>query len=1148
MMKNNGIRKMCKFGLIFLLLLPSLNVFSLPGMAVNQVFVDDHGAVPNDGLDDGQAIRKAADAAVALGAGTEVIFSTGTYHTSPPPTAWEFNTDGNLEGWTMMSQVTGEVSGGSLNLTITGSNPYMHSPNYLNMDAGKFKLLKIRMKNSTTSTSANIYWITDSDSTYNESKKKNITINALDTGYTEYVVDLNSHSGWSGVIKQIRVNPEYGAAVGTVNIDYIRAETPPLKAWDFNTDGDFEGWSMANQVTGSVSGGALNLTVSGSDPQIKSPDNLNINSGQYPKMTIRMKNETTATKGQLYWITDTDTTWDTNKRVEYTITANDSDYKEYSISLGSKLYWTGTIKQLRVDPEEGASSGVVKIGFIHLVPTTPILNIYNFLKDGISGITFKGTNTEIISTDPMAGMFKFTNSSNITVQGFTFDYQALPFVQGEVVAVDSTAGTFDYVVESGYTLLDDPRMADVSSKWGTVRDPSNVYLQKSTAKDFIDIKSWVKLNANTYRMTVPDNTKYVIGSANHLNTGDKFVMIIRGTANNIINFRECNTVTVQDVTVHASSGISVISYYTNALTVNNLNVVRRPASGRWVTTNADGVHVQAARSGPWIDNSTFEGMHDDAVAIYAKPSIITEVISTTQVKVSGFGGGKNPLAGDKIQVYDPVNGRTRGTATVTNVEALTGYAASSRAILTLDTAIIGMVAGVDHKTADTIYNLNTYASGFYVKNSTFRESRRYGNYLKASNGVIENNTYTNIGGSAVIIQNEPDAPNGPVADNILVKNNVIDGVAFLAVNGNATSYSSAIRITSEKLGFKMADERGQTNITIQNNTIKRILSRSGMYLSGVDNIQIIGTNSIEASSTDPVFDGKINGVKLTNASNVVVDGLTIIDPRAELDGGIVIDSASPNISTRNLSFTLAAGVPSVLYHAISAPTGLTGTVVSDTQINLDWADNTEATLASYNVYRSTTSGFTPSWNNRIAIGVTSSAFTDTGLSTSTTTYYYKVTAVDTAGVESAASKQAFGYLSDYNVDADFEGWSMMNQVTGTVSGGLLNLTVSGTDPYIRSADNLGMDASKYRTAKVKMRNNTTAATASFYFITNTDTVWNETKKVSFSITASDSKYTEYTVNLGSNAAWTGTIKRLRFDPENGASAGSVHVDSINIMN
>jgi Carbohydrate binding module (family 6)/Fibronectin type III domain len=91
----------------------------------------------------------------------------------------------------------------------------------------------------------------------------------------------------------------------------------------------------------------------------------------------------------------------------------------------------------------------------------------------------------------------------------------------------------------------------------------------------------------------------------------------------------------------------------------------------------------------------------------------------------------------------------------------------------------------------------------------------------------------------------------------------------------------------------------------------------------------------------------------------------------------------------------------------SAPTGLTAAAVSSSVIGLNWTAVTppaNCTISSYSVYRSTTSGFTPSSSNLIASGVTSTSYSSTGL-TASTTYYYIVEAVDAAG-NSPASAQA----------------------------------------------------------------------------------------------------------------------------------------------
>ena len=77
--------------------------------------------------------------------------------------------------------------------------------------------------------------------------------------------------------------------------------------------------------------------------------------------------------------------------------------------------------------------------------------------------------------------------------------------------------------------------------------------------------------------------------------------------------------------------------------------------------------------------------------------------------------------------------------------------------------------------------------------------------------------------------------------------------------------------------------------------------------------------------------------------------------------------------------------------------GLTVTPVGSTQLNLAWTANTETDLNHYNVYRGTTAGFAVTLGTTTPVGTpTTNSFSNTGLNPSTT-YYYKVSAVDNAG-------------------------------------------------------------------------------------------------------------------------------------------------------
>lgn len=108
----------------------------------------------------------------------------------------------------------------------------------------------------------------------------------------------------------------------------------------------------------------------------------------------------------------------------------------------------------------------------------------------------------------------------------------------------------------------------------------------------------------------------------------------------------------------------------------------------------------------------------------------------------------------------------------------------------------------------------------------------------------------------------------------------------------------------------------------------------------------------------------------------------------------------------SIQFPLSGGGGGHCTVVPAAPAGLSASAISSSQINLTWQAVTPPSgcTVTYSVFRSSTSGFTPSSSNEIASGLTATAFADSGLQEQTT-YYYKVKAVDAKGA-SPASRQA----------------------------------------------------------------------------------------------------------------------------------------------
>jgi hypothetical protein len=141
-----------------------------------------------------------------------------------------------------------------------------------------------------------------------------------------------------------------------------------ITEYDWQFDENIEGWSAANASV-AVSGGTLQVTTTGVDPLLKSPDNLNITaSATYKFVHVDMKNNSPVTTGRIYFITNTDPTWNQAKSKAFSIKANTEYYASYIIDMSTVAGWTGTIKQIRVDPLDPApgSGQTLNIDFIRI--------------------------------------------------------------------------------------------------------------------------------------------------------------------------------------------------------------------------------------------------------------------------------------------------------------------------------------------------------------------------------------------------------------------------------------------------------------------------------------------------------------------------------------------------------------------------------------------------------------------------------------------------------------------------------------------------------------------------------------------------------------------------------------------------------------
>jgi hypothetical protein len=169
---------------------------------------------------------------------------------------------------------------------------------------------------------------------------------------------------------------------------------------------------------------------------------------------------------------------------------------------------------------------------------------------------------------------------------------------------------------------------------------------------------------------------------------------------------------------------------------------------------------------------------------------------------------------------------------------------------------------------------------------------------------------------------------------------------------------------------------------------------------------LTATFTVVASGSGPLtYQWQDNGTNIAGAT-----GASYTTPATKTQNSgssyqvIVANSAGSITSNAAILTVTSMPTSAPCAAAPTAPTGLVATA-SASSVNLNWIAATVSpgcTISSYKVYRSTTSGFTPSSGNLLTSTMTNTRYTDSVLVPST--YYYVVEAIDAFGASLASNQ------------------------------------------------------------------------------------------------------------------------------------------------
>jgi hypothetical protein len=316
--------------------------------------------------------------------------------------------------------------------------------------------------------------------------------------------------------------------------------------------------------------------------------------------------------------------------------------------------------------------------------------------------------------------------------------------------------------------------------------------------------------------------------------------------------------------------------------LNVLSCQTRIFPGRWQSTNADGVHCQSNRIGPWIENCVFEGMADDGVNVYTLPFKLRTYPVDNWIPT-----GNDYLArlGDLLTLFDPLTGRILDHFHIAETDP-----AHKR--FRLDRPLPKGLQMTTDKLTPSLYNDALACPYTVIRNNIFKDYRGNGLLIKSHWSLIEGNRFEGVSDRPIQVMNNSDVPEGLQGEHLTIFGNQITDCGYDGVYRFAKGAADISVFFSDGNG-KLAASRGEQDIFIENNSITQ-WRRSAIYIGAAQQVTV-KDNHI---TNDPAWIGRADEpeapIRIESSDKVTVEGNDIKDTRP-LKRLIVVNALSKNV-------------------------------------------------------------------------------------------------------------------------------------------------------------------------------------------------------------------------------------------------------------
>ncbi len=510
--------------------------------------------------------------------------------------------------------------------------------------------------------------------------------------------------------------------------------------------------------------------------------------------------------------------------------------------------------------------------------------------EGMRDVEIDGQGATLVFSDPAKVGLIFKHCVNVTLRGFTIDYDPLPFTQGRITAINPEDGTIDLAIDAGYRT-------DVA------------YFSRGLAAYTFDPRTrWIKpgswdlypsrlekLDDATVRVHIRNAASV---GRNNAAVGDR--MLVSRRAASGMRLIECGDMRVEDLTVWSAAGIAIQEAHGPGGSYYRYAVTRGPAPAgavepRLQSANADAFHSAYVHRGPHVEGCRFAHQGDDAIAIHGTYSIIASAGASRQVLLTPK--FELPLeVGDTLDIYDPLTYAIKASAKVESIEPselpegpqrqaieelwrhYRSTAASKRYYrVTLDRE-------VDTTVGDLASSPDRNGSGFVIRHNIIRDHRARGLLIKTTHGVIEHNLIE--GSSFAGIALGPELAywlGGDFAQDVVVRHNIVRGTGYQAnAHTNPNNLIGAgVVVHAVTVDRRFSPSQLNRRLVIEDNLIEDTASLALLITSARDVVvrdnRIVNPHRLPSAMTGAGFGvDPAAAVFISQASDIVLENNTLV--------------------------------------------------------------------------------------------------------------------------------------------------------------------------------------------------------------------------------------------------------------------------------